>query len=106
FPRLQRQAAAGSRMATVTCSGAVAGSATETVPGDPHWTWISAIWPDRYETASNATTDSAAFVWENGCVDILAPDGSGSVFSGDRLVISMENGSSPKQMKSQQITGS
>ena len=105
FPRLQRSSAATARTATVTCMGAPGGTSTETTPGDPNWTFFSSIWPDRYETASNATTDEATFTWETGCVEIRPPDGSGVALVGDRLVISMDNGSSPQPLHRAQITG-
>ncbi len=104
FPRLQRSQPNLLRTATVTCAGAPAGAATEAVAGDPNWTWFSQVWPDSYETSSGATTDDVTFVWENGCVDLREP-GSGAVVSGDRLVISADNGSNPRQLKRAMITG-
>ncbi|MEE8310729.1 MAG: hypothetical protein V3R77_00640, partial [Candidatus Binatia bacterium] len=105
FPRLQRAPQAPARSGAVTCQGAAAGSDTETVAGDPAWTWFSSIWPDRYETSSDATTDEAVFLWNDGCVEIRPPGAGGAIFVGDRLVISMDNGSNPRLLKRVSITG-
>ncbi len=105
FPRLQRVQPSPPRTGVVTCRGAPVGSHTETSSGDPDWTWFSTIWPDRYETSSNATTDEAAFEWDDGCVEVRSPEGAGVALVGDRLVISMDNGSDPRLLKRMVITG-